>query len=335
MSSVDLHKARNAKDDEFYTQYSDIEIEMAYYISYFQDKVVYCNCDSINSEFWRYFHLNFAGLGLKKLIATYYNINGYSYKLEYSGKNDMDINACVRTRLLQNGDFRSDECIDILKQADIIVTNPPFSLFRTYVSLLMKYQKKFLILGSKNAITYKEFFSLLKDDKIRFGVNSVHNFERPDGSVEKLGNVCWYTNFDINTFKKEFVFRESYSNDKYSRFDNYDAININRIADIPSDYYDVMGVPITFLDVYNPEQFELLGFTGGVGWNNINKIQTTIIYENCKQHNPDGTITNGSKVNTGAVILYNNEPDGRYYTASNRKGYLKRLYGRVLIRRRH
>lgn len=144
MSSVDLHKARNAKDDEFYTQYSDIEIEMAYYISYFQDKVVYCNCDSINSEFWRYFHLNFAGLGLKKLIATYYNINGYSYKLEYSGKNDMDINACVRTKLLQNGDFRSDECIDILKQADIIVTNPPFSLFRTYVSLLMKYQKKIL-----------------------------------------------------------------------------------------------------------------------------------------------------------------------------------------------
>lgn len=336
VSSADLHKARNVKDDEFYTCFSDIEKEMEYYKDYFQNKIVYCNCDDpVKSEFWRYFCLNFTKLGLKELISTYYDIDGQAYETEYFGENSSNINICARTKLLQNGDFRSAECINILKQADIIVTNPPFSLFRTYVSLLMKYQKKFLILGSKNAVTYKDFFPFLKNNEIRFGINAVHNFRRPDGSVEKLGNVCWYTNFDVNIFKKKFVFRESYSSDKYPRFDNYDAININRIADIPSDYYDIMGVPITFLDVYNPEQFELLGFTGGVGWNNINKIQTTIIYENCKQHNPDGTITNGSKVNTGAVILYDNEPDGRYYTSSNRKGYLKRLYGRVLIRRRH
>lgn len=207
VSSADLHKARNVKDDEFYTCFSDIEKEMEYYKDYFQNKIVYCNCDDpVKSEFWRYFCLNFTKLGLKKLISTYYDADGQAYETEYFGENSSNINICARTKLLQNGDFRSAECVDILKQADIIVTNPPFSLFRTYVSLLMKHQKKFLILGSKNAVTYKDFFPFLKNNEIRFGINTVHNFRRPDGSVEKLGNVCWYTNFDINAFKKKVCF---------------------------------------------------------------------------------------------------------------------------------
>ena len=168
-----LHQAKTAKNDEFYTQLTDIEKELSHYRAYFKDKIILCNCDDPTcSEFWRYFHINFTELGLKKLISTHYSATERTYKLEYTGGDDTNIEDGIKTDLLQNGDFRSDECIEILKQADIVVTNPPFSLFREYVAQLMAYDKKFIIIGNQNAITYKEFFPLLKNNQVWLGYTS-------------------------------------------------------------------------------------------------------------------------------------------------------------------
>ena len=268
-ANSNLHKAKNIKNDEFYTQLPDIENEVKHYSHHFKDKVVFLNCDDPEeSNFWRFFSLNFEKLGLKKLIATHFETDKPSYKLEIVRdiNNDGKINQLdtIKTPLTQNGDFRSPECIEILKEADIVVTNPPFSLFREYVAQLMEYNKQFLIVGPINAITYKEIFPLLKDNKMwvghKFGAMS---FVKPDKSMQDFGNIAWFTNLDISKRHQDLILYRKYDPAKYPKYDNYDAINVDKVTDIPEDYYEAIGVPITFLDKYNPEQFEIIRFRKG------------------------------------------------------------------------
>lgn len=279
-----LNRANKAKQDEFYTQLNDISRELAHYASHFRGAVVFCNCDDPEtSNFWRYFELNFTFLGLKKLIATHYETDRPSYKLELlrdmNGDGKIDKLDIVKTPLKQNGDFRSPECVEILKEADIVVTNPPFSLFREYVAQLMEYEKKFLIIGNINAITYKEFFPLLAENKVWMGC-SIHSgdreFQVPDTypltaagfRIDEQGNkfirvkgVRWFTNLDYKERHQELLLFRSYTPEAYPAYVNYSAIEVSKTADIPCDYDGEMGVPITFLDKYNPEQFEILGFS--------------------------------------------------------------------------
>jgi len=288
-----LHKAKREKNDEFYTQLSDIENELKHYKPHFKDKVVLCNCDDPRvSNFFHYFSYNFEHLGLKKLIATCYKsqeMNLFSQNnsqkaiyLEYNGdKNDNRVPDPeeIGIHFLQgDGDFRSKECIELLKQADIVVTNPPFSLFREYVSQLVAYDKKFLIIGSQNAITYKEIFSLIKENKLWLG-NGFNKgnafFKTPNPKdfasgvydettgLVKFRNITWFTNLDFPKRHEELILWKKYTPEEFPKYDNYDAINVNKTKEIPMDYDGYMGVPITFLDKYNPEQFEIIKFRKG------------------------------------------------------------------------
>lgn len=259
-ANSNLHKAKDAKNDEFYTQLTDVAKELMHYKAHFKDKIVLCNCDDPTwSAFWKYFHLNFAELGLKKLISTHYDREEATYKMEYTGGDDNDIEVGVKTPLDGNGDFRNKECLELLDECDIVVTNPPFSLFREYVAVLMEHEKKFLIIGNKNAITYKEFFPLLKDDEVWIGCTNVKEFLQPDGSTKKFGNIGWFTNLDVAKRHEKLILWKHYTSEEYPKYDNYDAINVDKVSEIPCDYDGVMGVPITFLDKYNPEQFEIVG----------------------------------------------------------------------------
>ena len=290
-ANANLHKARNAKSDEFYTQFTDISKELVYYKPHFKDKTVLCNCDDPTwSAFWKYFHLNFSALGLKKLISTHYDKTEPTYKMEYTGgDDDNNIEAGVKTPLEGNGDFRNQECLDILDEADIVVTNPPFSLFREYVSVLVEHEKKFLIIGNQNAVTYKEIFPLIKENKIWYGA-SIHSGDRkfnvPDNyPLEAAGcgidedgkrfirvkGVRWFTNLDYPARHENLVLYMSYSPEEYPMYDNIDAINVDKTDRIPMDYNGIMGVPITFLDKYNPDQFEILGCTANPESNSVEK----------------------------------------------------------------
>ena len=333
-NNANLCNAQRAKNDEFYTMIEDIEKELSHYISHFKDKVVYCNCDDPEwSNFWKYFHMNFAALGLKKLISTHYNPGGSSYIKTYEGGADDDISVGTITPLESNGDFRSDECIEILKSCDIVVTNPPFSLFREYVAQLMEYDKKFLIIGNQNAIIYKEIFTCIKNDKMRLGIEIPKKFNTPDGYTNTmLGFTRWFTNIKTTIEYKRLILTKKYNPEEYPKYDNYDAINVNKTKDIPCDYDGVMGVPISFFDKYNPEQFEILGQSAG-RYEFHPDAYPTKRYENAIQHNKDGSTTSGSKVNTGPCIVVNN-PVGVYYTADNSPDKLERLYARILIRRK-
>lgn len=284
-----LTNASKAKQDEFYTQLSDIEKELKHYKKHFKDKIVYCNCDDPRvSNFFHYFSYNFEKLGLKKLITTCYknqsmdlfsqNDKEEAIYLEYDGdKNgnfEPDPEEIGIKKLKGNGDFRSVESIELLKQADIVVTNPPFSLFREYVAQLIEYDKKFLIIGSQNAVTYKEIFSLIRENKVWIGYKSgdmafkvpehyeareTRYWEDEDGQKwRSLGNICWFTNLDISKRDEDLILYKTYNEEEYPKFDNYDAINVGKVAEIPMDYKGAMGVPITFLDKYNPNQFEIL-----------------------------------------------------------------------------
>lgn len=278
-----MQLAKAGKKDEFYTQITDIEKELGHYKEHFKDKVVFCNCDDPEeSNFWKYFSLNFEHLGLKKLIATHYEENKPSYKLEISCDHNKDgkINQfdTVRTPLTQNGDFRSPECVAILDEADIVVTNPPFSLFREYIAQLIEHDKKFLIIGNQNAITYKETFQLIMDNVIWTGVDNGGTkwFQVPDDYEIKtesrikivdgvkyfsMGSIYWFTNLDTQKRHEDLTLYRTYQGheDSYPKYDGYDAINIDRVDQIPLDYAGLMGVPITFVDKYNPKQFEILG----------------------------------------------------------------------------
>lgn len=263
-ANANLHKAKNAKNDEFYTQLTDVSKELMHYKHHFKDKIVFCNCDDPTwSAFWKYFHLNFEALGLKKLISTHYDKTEPTYKMEYTGGDDNDIEVGVKTPLEGNGDFRNQECLDLLDEADIVVTNPPFSLFREYVACLVEHEKKFLIIGRLDACTYKEVFPLIKDNAIWYGNNAVKEFIQPDGSIKKFGNICWYTNLDITKRHETIILWKHYSETENPKYDNYDAVNVSKISEIPCDYDGVMGVPVTFLSKYNPEQFEILGMAAG------------------------------------------------------------------------
>jgi hypothetical protein len=380
MARRNLDKAKVSKKDEFYTQLTDIERELQHYWPHFRDKVVLCNCDDpYESNFFKYFALRFNQLGLKKLICTCYNgspVQGnelmidfgdgfgepkkIAYKVEITEVKDLNGDGAVDLSdvryLLQNdknvlsilktGDFRDPECIELLKQADIVVTNPPFSLFREYIGQLMEYDKKFLIIGSQNNVTYKEVFQLIMTNKIWLGYKSgdmafkvpsdyeareTRYWEDETGQKwRSLGNICWFTNLDHNKRHEELDLVCHYSSEEYPTYDNYAAINVNKVDEIPVDYDGIMGVPITFFDKYNPNQFEILGMTTG---RDEFIARPTKRYVNPIQINKDGSRTNGSKANTRATLLLPNIPSGRiYYVADNSNKPFEILYARILIR---
>ena len=286
--NTNLTLAKANKKDEFYTQLSDIERELKHYKKHFKDKVVLCNCDDPRvSNFFHFFSYNFEKLGLKKLIATCYknqdsdlfsqNNSERAIYLEYTGdkngNNVPDAEEIGIKHLQGDGDFRSKECIELLKQADIVVTNPPFSLFREYVSQLVEYDKKFVIIGHQNAITYKEIFKLIKENKIWLGfgftggaghfINTQYeNYatatDKKEGMI-RVSGVHWFTNLDINKRHEDLILYKKYNEEEYPKYENFDAINVDVTKDIPVDYTGAMGVPITFIDKYNPDQFEIIG----------------------------------------------------------------------------
>lgn len=314
MPQENLTQARIAKNDEFYTQLDDIAKELKHYKDDFCNKVVFCNCDDpYESNFFKYFALNFNALKLKKLIATCYNgspVSGnellldfgttaddpkkVAYKVEISEVTDVNGDGAINLAdikyliqndnnvlsiLKENGDFRSPECIQLLREADVVVTNPPFSLFREYITQLFQYDKKFIVLGNMNAMTYREIFPLIKDNKmwIGYGFNMSMVFRTtypnlleanrqyvrnkgydPDQNYVKTPAIAWFTNLDIKKRHETLDLYKHYTPEEYPQFDNYDAINVDRVSDIPMDYEGVMGVPITFLDKYNPDQFEII-----------------------------------------------------------------------------
>jgi hypothetical protein len=264
-ANQNLARARDAKRDEFYTQLTDIEKELKHYRKHFRGKVVYCNCDDPKaSNFFRYFFLNFKELGLKRLIATCYkNDNselrsqGISKKAKYL---DWDGRGEPKTVSLEgDGDFRSEESIALLKQADIVVTNPPFSLFREYIAQLVEHGKRFLVVGNLNSIAYKDIFPLIRDNKMWLGYNCTRWFTTPDGSMFEAARSFWYTNLDTAKRHEDIILYKKYNPSEYPTYDNYDAIEVSKTADIPMNYNGAMGVPITFLDKYNPDQFEIIG----------------------------------------------------------------------------
>lgn len=249
-----LHAARKAKDDEFYTRLFDIETEMKHYWKHFVGKTVYLNCDNHEvSQFWLYFKLSVDFLGIKKLIATGFNEGGQGFKAVIEGGVE------TISQLEGDGDFRSAECVELLKESDIVVTNPPFSLFREFVGLLMEHGKQFLVIGNMNAITYKEVFKHIQSDALWLGMSPRSmTFITPDGEVDV--NACWFTNLTHRKRQSDLVLHRQFGEwaQEYPRYDNYDAIEVSRVCNIPVDYEGVMGVPITFLEHYNPEQFEIL-----------------------------------------------------------------------------
>lgn len=370
MAQSDLQAAKIAKQDEFYTQLDDIAKELKYYKQHFKGKVVLCNCDDpYESNFFKYFALNFNLLGLKKLIATCYNgspIAGdelpllfeieesepkkIAYKVEITEVQDYNNDGAVNLTDVQyliqndknvlsllkgNGDFRSQECIELLQEADIVVTNPPFSLFREYVALLSKYDKKFLIIGNQNALTYKDCFKLISENKMWLGV-SIHSGDREfmipptyevrskSLRVDAKGNryirvvgVRWFTNLDYPQRHEDLVLYKTYNPEEYPTFENYNAINVNKTGDIPIDYEGIMGVPITFMDKYNPDQFEILGMCENEDLYGLKtKVYTTA---ECKQAYFAKFGKNGTyDLNASGVIL--------------KDGIREKVYQRILIR---
>jgi hypothetical protein len=299
--NLKLNTARDAKNDEFYTRRSDIEKEMRHYRKQFCNKVILCNCDDpYENHFFKYFALNFNFLGLKKLIATCYagspiantelslfdhepvedKTTKSPHKIEIVEVDDYNKDGAVNladveyllrnhkntlTRLKGDGDFRSAECIELLKHVDIVVTNPPFSLFREYVAQLMEYKKNYLVIGNKNAITYREIFSFINKDRLWLGHTSPQEFLLPDGTISKqVQGLCrWFTNLDTTKRHEDLILYKKYTPQEYPKYDNYDAIDVGKVVEIPVDYEGVMGVPITFLDKYNPKQFEIVGLIAG------------------------------------------------------------------------
>ena len=308
-----LSQAKKAKNDEFYTQISDIERELKHYRHYFKDKVVYCNCDDPDaSNFYKYFLCKYKEWGLKKLITTCYR----SQQADRRSRNDSDHGICleydgdkvVRSYLSGDGDFRSAESIELLKQADIVVTNPPFSLFREYVAQLVEYKKKFVIIGSLNAVTYKEIFKLIMEDKLWFGYGFKAGsafFATPcGGELVKFGNIAWFTNLPVKKRNEELILYKKYTPEEYPTYANYDAIEVSKTKDIPIDYNGLMGVPISFLDKYNPKQFEIVGASRCLG-------------------RPMSEVAS-----KGAYVA-----GGRAFYLANGNGTYRRLYARFVIRR--
>lgn len=380
-TNASMSAAIKAKNDEFYTLLTDIEKEMRHYRKHFKGKTVLCNCDDpFESNFFKYFVLNFNRLGLKKLIATCYATSPIAgqqlslfdvvggeedqrnkpykavvtkvYDVTGDGGVDMfDVAELFKTHenelteLEGDGDFRSDECLALLDEADIVVTNPPFSLFREYVATLMEHDKKFIIIGNSNAITYKEVFPLIMQNKLWLGVTRsgtgsmwfrimddfpVKSGQKVENGVryQTIGNSAWFTNLDVKKRHEEMILVKRYTPDDYPRYDNYDAIEVSKILDIPLDYSGVMGVPITFLGKYNPDQFEIVGITktwfGGA----------SKTYDMQTQVSKNGATSTVSKLNDGPALRVSVPPkDKTYYIVDGE--YFIQAYARVLIRNRY
>lgn len=303
-----LHNAKKQKNDEFYTRLEDIEKEMCHYREHFRGKVIYCNCDDPKeSNFFRFFSLQFEFLGLKKLISTGYKENGHGVAYIYEGDkngNNLPDDSEIQTYELQgNGDFRSDECVEFLKEADVIVTNPPFSLFREYVAQLVEYDKKFLIIGNKNAITYKEIFPLIKENKLWLGFYSPSDYILPNGEMTKsVSGLCrWFTNLEHDHRNRPLDLAQRYDPRYYPKYDNYNAIECSKVMDIPRDYNGVIGVPITFLDKYCPTQFKIVGLLcdNRCGYPMLNGTPT---YTDEKHKNSVCGVLNGKRVYPRVII---------------------------------
>jgi hypothetical protein len=375
MASSVLTKAKVQKSDEFYTQLSDIEKEIKNYKKHFKGKVVFCNCDDPEySNFYYFFVSNFEGLGLKKLITTHFEIDKASYMLEYEGGANVEgdkktvvkraIKIGKKKPLKQNfeqgsqgflfedepirsysGDFRSPECIDLLKQSDIVITNPPFSLFREYIEQLVTYEKSFLVIGDLNAISYKEIFRYIKDNKIWLGIDNGGTkwFEVPsyyeittqsrikiENGIKYFskGSIMWFTNLDHVKRHENLILYKKYNSEEYPKYDNYDAIEVSTYKDIPMDYSGLIGVPITFLDKYNPEQFEIVGITKKLGFHLRTKV-----YPNQIQVDANGKKSVVSKLNDGATIKLDKPPKNKTYYLVDGK-YFIQVYARILIKRK-
>lgn len=376
-----LKAAVRAKEDEFYTQLTDIEKELRHYKQHFRGKTILCNCDDpFESNFFKYFVLNFNRLGIKKLIATCYSgspianqqlslfdvlgsgeENGNKpYKAivtqVYDQTGDGGVDMLDVAELFKNGvnelveltgdgDFRSEECVELLRQADIVVTNPPFSLFREYVALLLSYNKSFIIVGNKNAVTYKEFFPLLMENKVWVGSRNMNQdfwlyvpegapYEKVDESGRHIKHImaCWYTNLDIRKRHEEMILVKRYNSLDYLQYDNYEAINVDRVQDIPCDYAGIMGVPVTFMDKYNPDQFEIIGLVNGKDY--LAGIKTTKNYKDYEETRQNGTKTGsgGGKIN-GNPVLRGKPKSGNYFVLNDE--VVHSTYARIFIRNKH
>lgn len=381
MATVLMDRAKNNKNDEFYTQLTDIEKELKNYKEYFKDKVILCNCDDpYESNFFKYFAMNFNYFGLKKLITTCYagspiatvqlslfDVNGLviskenprqPYKIEITEVSDengdgavdlLDVESLLKTKknvltlLKGDGDFRSDECIKVLKEADIVVTNPPFSLFREYIAQLEEYKKDFIIMGNTNALTYKEVFKMFKEDKIRTGYTNFNvgmyffvpdSFEKYHKIVDgkkmvRVATSCWFTNMPVKRHNDKLILYKQYDPEYYPMYVNYDAINVNSYKEIPANYYDYMGVPITFLDKYNPKQFEIeaLGIVGSCTFKNERKME--ILDKNGEPTgkytiNAKGTLYKKFNPNFDKTPAFKDCETGELYSS---------IYARVIIKR--
>ena len=346
-----FNQGRANQDDEYYTRYDDIQNEINHYRTEFEGKTVFCNCDDpYESNFFKYFAMNFNALKLKKLIATSYSgspvvgkelncfiefdkeqkiQNKVAYKVSMSelkdtnndGSEDLfDVQEIIKHRIRYlNGDgsFQSEESIELLKQADIVVTNPPFSLFRDYLSLLMKYKKKFIVIGNLHAITYKEVFPWIKNNEIWLGYNHVNSFKHADGTIKKFGNILWYTNLDIPKRHEKIDLYKSFDPKEYPKYDNYDAIEVKKVDLIPYDYNGMMGVPISFLEKYSPDQFEIIGFpTASSNKNSLNLNNDYSKYIGYKQ-NGDKTGRTGSTFGA-CPVFERNDKKGIYYSNGER-----------------
>lgn len=378
MATKLFDKAKKNKADEFYTRLYDIEVELKHYKNSFKDKVVFCNCDDpFESNFFKYFALNFNYFGLKKLIATCYNgspvsgtqlsifeelpeIDRTAYKIEITevidenkdGAADLsDIETLIKykknvlTKLKGNGDFRSPECVALLKEADIIVTNPPFSLYREYVGQLVQYNKQYLIMGNTNALTYKEIFRLFQEDKIRTGytnfnvgmyfyvsddIEDYHKIDENGKKMVRVSTSCWFTNLPVTRHFEYLTSYKKYTDSEYPKYVNYDAINVDSYKEIPMDYEGCIGVPITFLDKYNPEQFEIvaLGIVGSIDFSSERKMEILD-----KDGNGTGKITINAKGTLYRKHLPSDKKPAAFKDCETGELY-QSIYARVIIRRR-
>jgi hypothetical protein len=332
MANKNLHKAKSTKNDEFYTRFKDIDKEVENYSSKFKDKIVYCNCDDVYaSNFAKYFILNFNRLGLRKLIVSGFSITSHGTGVLYQATSiPNDVNEGNFNEFLEgietspiDGDFRNEKELQLLNESDIVATNPPFSLLNEFITLMMEKEKQFLLIGNKNIIGFKNFFHYLKENRIWLGCNKVDTFCKPDNTIQHFGNIGWFTNLDHDKRHQMLPLDLSCTykgnEEKYPKYRNYEAINIEKVSHIPSDYNGVMGVPITFLEKYCPEQFDLIGISSTAS-------------------SMDKPVLLGEEFVTlyrsqGGTGHFSNNMYGVYYIDS--KGKAKVPYGRIFIKRKN
>lgn len=350
-----LTRAKNAKNDEFYTESTDIENELKYYRNHFKNKIVYCNCDDPEtSNFWRYFYRSFKFLGLKKLISTHYNMDGSSsYALIYEGGHDNADSfdeGVMKVPLKGDGDFRSEECVEYLKESDIVVTNPPFSLAREYIKQLFEYNKKFLVIGNKNWVTYKELFPKLMNCQMWIGQNNVKEFKQPDGSIKKFGNVGWFTNLSLNKSTDQMVLWKKFSQDDYPAYDNYSAFEVAKVVDIPVDTEIEAEIASENLDGWKKtygNDLVVLDDDGKVAKVKIKRAIFGVPITFLDKYNPSSTVANhnlGKSFIICGLAAGNSRKTGLYGSVSYFQNKLdrggcgvvddKRKYARILIRRK-